>query len=444
MKERLLLAFYGDDFTGSTDAMEALTLYGLNTVLFLEVPDKEVLTEFENVQCIGVAGTSRAKSPEGMHKELQPIFEKIAEINPQFFHYKVCSTFDSSPETGSIGYAADLASNYFKNQQYHLLVGVPQLGRYTVFGNHFAKKDDSIYRLDRHPVVANHPVTPMSESDLKMHMSQQTDQKVGLIDILEVQGGQERIRKKNEELMDCDILLYDALEENHLDAFADYILSKQHPETQFLIGSSGVEYALGNAWGSLSADHVWEENNSLNDDRVLVVSGSVSAITSEQMAYAKKEGFYLEQIPSHYFGVDEIPHEFLKKVGKLIEAHHKVILYTADGPRDPAIAEMKEHLAKQGKEQEEFGSIIGQNLGLWTKEIMEENTVDKLIIAGGDTSGFVMKELGIYALKVLSSISPGAPLCTAYSRNNVFHKMKVALKGGQLGGKDFYNRIVHH
>jgi 3-oxoisoapionate kinase len=35
---KLLLAFYGDDFTGSTDALEQLTLAGLRAALFIEAP----------------------------------------------------------------------------------------------------------------------------------------------------------------------------------------------------------------------------------------------------------------------------------------------------------------------------------------------------------------------------------------------------------------------
>jgi uncharacterized protein YgbK (DUF1537 family) len=34
----LALTFYGDDFTGSTDALEALTLGGVPAALFLEPP----------------------------------------------------------------------------------------------------------------------------------------------------------------------------------------------------------------------------------------------------------------------------------------------------------------------------------------------------------------------------------------------------------------------
>ena len=39
----LLMAFYGDDFTGSADAMEALTINGVRTALFLGHPTEERL-----------------------------------------------------------------------------------------------------------------------------------------------------------------------------------------------------------------------------------------------------------------------------------------------------------------------------------------------------------------------------------------------------------------
>ena len=37
----LLLTFYGDDFTGSTDAMESRARAGVRTILFLEPPAPE-------------------------------------------------------------------------------------------------------------------------------------------------------------------------------------------------------------------------------------------------------------------------------------------------------------------------------------------------------------------------------------------------------------------
>ena len=77
----LLLTFYGDDFTGSTDAMEGLTLNGVPTALFLEAPTPEQLTgRFANLRALGVAGISRSLSVEDMEAELRPTFAALRAL----------------------------------------------------------------------------------------------------------------------------------------------------------------------------------------------------------------------------------------------------------------------------------------------------------------------------------------------------------------------------
>ena len=66
----LLLTYYGDDFTGSTDVMEAFTAAGVPTVLFLRPPTVDWLQRFPDVRCVGLAGQSRGRSPEWMAHEL--------------------------------------------------------------------------------------------------------------------------------------------------------------------------------------------------------------------------------------------------------------------------------------------------------------------------------------------------------------------------------------
>ena len=39
---KLLLTFYGDDFTGSTDALEQLTLAGVRAALFIDKHDSHI------------------------------------------------------------------------------------------------------------------------------------------------------------------------------------------------------------------------------------------------------------------------------------------------------------------------------------------------------------------------------------------------------------------
>ena len=158
----LLLTFYGDDFTGSADAMEALALGGVPTALFLEPPRPEQLAgRFAHLRALGLAGVSRSMSPEEMDRELPPLFEALKRLGAPLVHYKVCSTFDSSPTVGSIGHAIDIGCALFDPPFVPLAVGVPVLKRYVVFGHHFATVGEQTFRLDRHPSMSRHPFTPM-------------------------------------------------------------------------------------------------------------------------------------------------------------------------------------------------------------------------------------------------------------------------------------------
>ena len=174
----LLMAFYGDDFTGSADAMEALTLNGVPTVLFLGQPDPALLKRrLKSVRAVGVAGTSRTMTPSQMDGELPGQFQMLKDLGVPIIHYKVCATFDSSAKIGSIGYAADLAFRVIKPPFGVIVQGVPVLGRYVVFGNHFTTVGNKTYRLDRHPMMSRHPITPMDEGDLRLPFCQTNGKK---------------------------------------------------------------------------------------------------------------------------------------------------------------------------------------------------------------------------------------------------------------------------
>ena len=49
--------------------------------------------------------------------------------------------------------------------------GIEHVKRYTAFGHLFAGYQGKTYRIDRHPVMSRHPVTPMDEADLALHLA---------------------------------------------------------------------------------------------------------------------------------------------------------------------------------------------------------------------------------------------------------------------------------
>jgi uncharacterized protein YgbK (DUF1537 family) len=291
----LLMAFYGDDFTGSADAMEALTLNGVPTVLFLDRPSPALLKRrLKNVRAVGVAGTSRTMTPAQMDGELPAQFQMLKDLGAPIIHYKVCATFDSSPRIGSIGRAADLAFRVIKPPFGVIVQGVPVIGRYVVFGNHFTTVGSKTYRLDRHPMMSRHPITPMDEGDLRLHFAKQTAKKVELIDLLQLNKPFDSISSQFDRYLDegNEIILFDTLEEKNLLTIGRLIHAKIGSQPIFAIGSSGFEYAMAHYWQSAGIVSKPEPIPPAGPvDQLIVISGSAADKTAEQIKYTVEHGF---------------------------------------------------------------------------------------------------------------------------------------------------------
>ncbi|MFC4597229.1 four-carbon acid sugar kinase family protein [Cohnella hongkongensis] len=453
----LLLSFYGDDFTGSTDVMEALALSGVPTVLFLEPPTAERLAEkFPNIRAFGVAGISRSLAADEMERELGPVFERLREIAAPIVHYKICSTFDSSPKIGSIGRAIDLAASYWPGQLgVPLLVGVPQLRRYTVFGTHYAYADGAVHRLDRHPTMARHPVTPMDEADIRAHLSRQTNRSIGLMDILDLAGDRARVKERLAARMSesPDVLLYDVLDEERLERAGGLIWeAAASGDSRFVVGSSGIEYALAAHWretGLTSAESAVRLQSSGPVRQLLAVSGSCSPVTESQIRHALDHGFVGVPVRTERL-VDRAEAErersrLAEKANEILRQGGSPLLYTALGSEDAAIQETRQRLSAVGSGRvsaADAGPLIGEQLGRLTRELAAANRLTRVLVAGGDTSGYVTRELGIYALETAMPLDPGGPLCRGYSDDPVFDGIEIALKGGQVGKADYFSRVL--
>jgi len=441
----LLLAFYGDDFTGSTDAMEALALSGLRTVLFLSPPSPQFLREkFADLRCVGVAGTSRAMSPAEMDAELAPVLRELWSLGAPLLHYKVCSTFDSSPQVGSIGHVADMArATLTPGQTVPVLAGAPPLRRYTVFGNHFAAAGEEVFRLDRHPTMSRHPVTPMHEADLRVHLSQQTEASVGLMSLPELAGDEATVAARHAQKLAGrpDLLLYDVADDASLRTVGRLMWNQAQGAPHFAIGSSGVEYALAAHWRASGLIPPARASFAppAPVERLIVVSGSASPMTARQIEWAGRNRFDCLRLPAQDLGdpasAERAHARVLADALAALDAGRSVLLYTAAGPDDPSIRVTRDALASGSGNT---AKVLGATLGRLARELLLRTGLRRVVVAGGDTSSYATQELGLYGLEMLAELTPGAPLCRGYSNDPRFDGLEIALKGGQMGKEDYF------
>jgi uncharacterized protein YgbK (DUF1537 family) len=424
--KKILLAFYGDDFTGSTDALEFICRAGAKAILFIEPPTVEQLKLYPGLDAYGVAGKTRSLSPVEMEKILLPAFETMKATGAKHVHYKVCSTFDSSATIGSIGKAIDCGAAVFNNKTIPVLGGMPALGRYCVFGNLFAKmgigSEGKIYRLDRHPSMSKHPVTPADESDLRLHLSKQTAKKIGLIDIIQLKQPVAEINS------DEAIVLIDALNETHLLKTGEWMDTQHCDAILFSVGGSSVEMALGKYWNAaqqLTPVIKWPHPGKANP--LLVVSGSCSPVTAVQMAHAKANGFEEVIIDAVKICNDGIVEDaVIEKVNTLLQQQKNVIVHTGA-------------IQSANLSSEKLGTALGQI----AKAAAELSLVKRIVIAGGDTSSYAARAMEIEAVEMIAPLVSGAPLCKAFSSNTFVNGLEVNFKGGQVGSENYFGLVLN-
>jgi uncharacterized protein YgbK (DUF1537 family) len=424
----MLYTYYGDDFTGSTDVLETLALAGIPAALFLAVPKPEDLLAFTDIQALGIAGDSRSRTPEWMSANLPAIFATLKSFGAPVTHYKTCSTFDSALHIGNIGRAIELGIATFTTHDplptthcpfVPIVVGAPHLGRYVCFGNLFATANDIVYRIDRHPTMSRHPVTPMREADLRRHLAHQTELPIALLD-------HRNLTETGLATALADhpaAILFDTLDEPSLAATGALLWSHAQPSRLFAAGSSGLTQSLIPAWHSegLIAPTA-PSAAAIPVDQVLVLSGSCSPATQTQIEWALANGFH--GIPLDPAALIANPLASLGATLSQIHAGRSPILYTALGPLSPTTPPL--------------ASDLGAALGTLLHAILTKSNIRRTLLCGGDTSSHALQQLPVRALTFAAPLAPGAPLCRAHAAGTPFHDAEFILKGGQIGPPNFF------
>ena len=441
----LLLAYYGDDFTGSTDALEALTLAGVPTVLFFQTPDAQALRRFPQVRAVGLAGHARGRSPGWMREHLAPALQALAALGAPVLHYKVCSTFDSSPTIGSIGCAIDIGVPLMPGRWSPAVVGVPRLGRYTAFGHLFAMAQGQGWRLDRHPTMSRHPVTPMAESDLAVHLGAQTRRRRALVDFTQLKrGAGDSALQAATAGDDAPVVLIDVLDDETLRE-AGRLVWQHRGGGVFSASSSGLSYALAAHWqavGLVSGPAQLPPAGPV--PAIAVVSGSCSPVTAGQIDWALGHGFVGHALRPAALLADEAAAvaAAVEAACAALDQSHCPLVYTARGPDDPAVQQFAEHARAAGLSREDAAWRTGQALARVMRGLLDRRPdLRRVAVAGGDSSGEVAAALGVQALTMQARLAPGAPLCRAWSDLPTRDGLELVLKGGQMGEPDFFGRV---
>ena len=409
----MLLGCIADDYTGASDLANTLARAGMAVVQYSGVPESAAEVSIE----AGVIALKSRSIPkhDAIAQSLKALEWLQAQGCQQFF-FKYCSTFDSTAD-GNIGPVAEALALVLGVDQIIFCPAFPGAGR-AVFQGHLFVKD----QLLSDSPMRDHPLNPMCDSDLRQVLSSQSSGAVGHVPMAVVGQGESAIRKAlvNEAREGRNLSVVDAIHDENLLA-----IGAAAKDLRLVTGGSGVAKGLPANFvksGMLARTKIeWKGQKG----QCAILSGSCSEATRRQIAtHAENEMQYEVDVAAVMR--DEVSVNEL--VNWLLAQNGVPILYSSASPK----------LVKSV--QAEFGvNAIAAKLDQMFGEVailLVDAGIERLIVAGGETSGAVVEALALNILSIGPEIDPGVPAMRAGKT------LTLALKSGNFGADDFFQKAA--
>ena len=414
----ITLGCIADDFTGATDLANMLVKGGLKTIQLLGNPSKEDVVPSVDAVIIALK-TRTIPVEEAIEQSLQAL-NWLKNAGAKQFFFKYCSTFDSTDE-GNIGPVIDALMEALETQFTIACPAFPETER-TIFKGHLFVGD----KLLSDSPMKDHPLTPMTDSNLVSTLSRQTSQKVGLVEYKDILAGPSAIGKAFDQLQkqDVAIAVTDVLNDEHL-----YFLGEAVKDFKLITGGSGI--ALGLPSQFKSRNNHQEETRAHSLPKVLgkelVLSGSCSEMTLAQVDEFSKRYSTLKLNPIE---LAENNSALANAVNWVIQAKvEEPILVYASAPPDA----VKQAQKKLGRD---LASSTVENALAKIALAAVQNGFRRIVVAGGETAGAVVSNLGIKGIMIGEQIDPGVPTTVSIGDPSI----GLVLKSGNFGSADFFEK----
>lgn len=411
----MLLGCIGDDFTGSSDLGNTLVKQGMRTVQYVGVPTTDAAPDVE----AGVVALKSRSIPvaDAVAQSLAAL-EWLKRQGCRQFLFKYCSTFDSTPE-GNIGPVAEALADALDARKVLVCPAFPATGRSVYMGHLFVGD-----KLLNESGMENHPLTQMTDPDLRRWLALQCKGSVGHVSASSVAAGRDAIRAAidAQDAAGHRLIVADAIHDGDLMA-----LGAAAHDAPLITGGSGIAMGLPAnfaAEGRLSGNASGWTGQS---GPTAVLSGSCSTATRGQIArHAKDDPAW--EITADAAMSGEVTADALADWILSEQANGIPMVYSSASPDTVRAA------------QDRFGreAVAAKLEGLMgdLAKALVARGVTRVIVAGGETSGAVVEALAPDHFAIGPEIDPGVPAIRASET------LVLALKSGNFGAEDFFTKAA--
>jgi uncharacterized protein YgbK (DUF1537 family) len=399
-----------DDFTGAGDIANTLARAGARTTLHLGIP--RALSEADDAAVVALK--SRSIPPDQAVDLSLAAARALQAAGTEQIVFKYCSTFDSTPQ-GNIGPVAAALLELLGGQLALVCPAFPDNGRTLYEGHLFVGS-----RLLSESGVERHPLTPMTDPDLRRWLARQTDLPVGHLPLAALRAGRGAAALEAAAARGERLIVADAIE--NADLLALGALAKGHA---LVTGGSGIALGLP---ANLGIGNRASDPFPATPGDAVVLAGSCSSATRAQIdAYSVGHpALKLALAP----GLDPRAEAERAAAFVLDNRAQAPLVYASADP-----AELARNQAEHGIEPTAryFETVL--------TDLAQRSVAAgfrRIIVAGGETSGAVAGGLDTGPLRIGPEIATGVPaMLTGGER-----PLALALKSGNFGGADFFQRAT--
>ena len=416
----LRLGCIADDFTGATDLANNLVRAGMRVVQAIGVPRHGLPDE---VDAVVVAQKTRTVAPGDAVAQALAALRWLREQAAEQIYFKYCSTFDSTP-AGNIGPVTEALMNALRDlpgADFTIATpAFPDNGR-TVFNGHLFVGDTPLHESG----MQDHPLTPMTDSNLVRVLQRQCRRKVGLVDYRVVARGESAVRARFDALRreGIGIAIVDAISNEDLIRFGPALAGMP-----LVTAGSGVAIALPGNFGIRPSAAASELPHA--EGFRAVIAGSCSQATNRQVrTFVDAGGTAFAVDPLALAEGVDVARQALDHCTPLLQ-RGPVLVYSTASP-----AAVKAVQARLGGER--AGGLIEAALAAIAQGLVARG-VRQLVVAGGETAGACVQALHVSQMKIGRQIDPGVPWCHAETDAKPSVSLHLALKSGNFGSDDFF------
>jgi uncharacterized protein YgbK (DUF1537 family) len=416
---KIILGCVADDFSGASDAASFFVKERIKTLLFNGIPKEDIKDSDEYIAVVIALKTRTQETSQAVSDTLEA-FDWLKKNGANQLFVKYCSTFDSTRK-GNIGPIIDSVLEKYNIKYTILCPALPVNGRTVVNGNLYI---NGVPLHETH--MKDHPLTPMWDSDISRLMEPQ-----GKYPCLKV--NYEMLERSNEDILK---LIEDfGHNKDHFYVIPDYVEEKHSIKItdvfgnlQLLTGGSGLMSQLGRKYMDVVSVEACSPS-SYTTGKAIILAGSCSKATLEQIEdFKNTNGKYIRINPSALMDGSQTKDEIWEYIESTNE--DAVLVYSSDSPDNVREAQ------KAGSQV--VSDLLEQTTAYLAKKAVE-NGFNRIIVAGGETSGAVTKVLEYDSYLVGESIAPGVPVMIPLNNKNI----RLVLKSGNFGQQDFFMRAVN-